>query len=91
MPGEVYEEQITTSDTTAHAVESAQKYLKFGVIYVDTQNCYIGDKDNQRLLLEACSPVDMSKALPLVNVDLATLYYKAATSGSVVHIVGTLQ
>ena len=91
MTGEIYETQITTTDTTAHAVESAQKYLKFGVIYCDTQNCYVGDADNQRFLLEAGTPADMSKALPLVNVDLATLYYKAAVSGAVVHVVGTLQ
>ena len=91
MAGEVYETQITTSDTNAHAVESAQKFLKFGILYVDTQNCYLGDADNQRFLVNAGSPLDTSKAVALINVDLATLYYKAATSGSVIHIVGTLQ
>lgn len=89
MTGEVYEASKTLSDTVAVQFTTTQTYIKFGVLYCDTQNCYVGDSVAQTFLLEAQTPVDMSKALPLVNVDLSTLYVKAATAGAVVHVVGT--
>jgi hypothetical protein len=79
------------SDTSAHKIESTKTYLKFGMVYCDTQNCYIGDINAQSFLLEAASKYDAGKALPLANVDLSTLYVKAAVSGMVLHIVGTSQ
>lgn len=89
MTGEVYEASKTLANTTAVQFTTTQTYLRFGVLYVDTQNCYIGDSAAQTFLIEAATPVDLSKAVPLVNIDLSTLYVKAAVAGAVVHIFGT--
>jgi hypothetical protein len=85
----LYHKTLTLNDTDVHQIESNTTVLHFGLLYVDTQNLYIGDQTDQAFLVEADSPIDLAKAIPLVDVDLKTVYVKAAVSGAVVHIIGS--
>jgi len=84
-----YHKQFGLANTNATAVESTHIYLRFGVMYVEAQNCYVGDSEEQAFLLQAASPCEMSRALPLVNTDLSSLFTKATQSGTIVHVIGS--
>jgi hypothetical protein len=86
--GRLYHTEKVLADTNKHPIEDGPVFLKFCVIYCDTQNVYVGDEVEQLFLIEAGSPCDMSKALPLTYIDLSTVYVKAAVSGAILHIVG---
>lgn len=87
--GDVYTRTITLGHTHPRRIEDHSIALSMCWVYTKTQNCYLGNQSEQTYLLKARNEHDSVYALPLVNVDLADLYLKAATANAEVHIIGT--
>lgn len=87
--GDVYTRKITLGHTHPRRIEDHSIALSICWLYTKTQNCFVGNQSEQNFLLKATNEHDSAYALPLVNVDLADLYVKAATANAEVHILGT--
>jgi hypothetical protein len=87
---DVFEDSFTLADTQPYQHYKHSQAMCGLVIYVSTQNCYVGRQGKQDFLLAASASFDDRYALKFLNVDLADLHFKAAVAGSVVHLVGTM-
>jgi len=87
--GDVYIRTITLNHTQARQVEHKHILLKRCVVYSQTQAAYVGNQSEQSFQMDATDYCG-SKCLRLTDIDLSSLYVKAAVSGAIVHILGTL-
>jgi len=86
--GDVFADQFTLSDTNPKQPYKNSIPLAMCWIYTSTQNCYLGRLGFQPYLLATTASHSSTYALILANVDLADLWFKAATAGAVVTIIG---
>ncbi|TSA40267.1 hypothetical protein D4Q85_00075 [bacterium] len=87
--GDVFEDVLTFSDTLEHQPYPHSQPMRWLSIYTKTQNCNVGRQGSQNYLLYATDYHVRNYSLPLEFVDLADLWFKAAASGAVVHLIGT--
>jgi len=86
--GAVYTATITLNHTHSQQVEKGPVVLQRCMIYSQTQDAYAGNQSEQNFKLDA-SDYCGAKCLRMTNIDLSTLYFKAAASGAIIHIFGT--
>jgi len=87
--GDVYIRTITLNHTQARQVENKHILLKRGIIYSQAQAAYVGNQSEQSFQIAAADYCS-ANCLKLTDIDLSSLYVKAAVSGAIVHILGTL-
>lgn len=87
--GSVYTRSITLDHTHPRQVEKTTVCLKRCIMYTQTQNAYAGNQTEQTFQMEA-TDVCSAKCLRLTDIDLSTLWVKAAVSGAIIHIFGTI-
>jgi hypothetical protein len=87
--GDIFCDTLTLSDTSPKRFVNESTALSMLWVYTATQNAYVGRKGNQDFLLVATANYTSTDALPLVDVDLADIWFRAATAGAVIHAIGT--
>lgn len=86
--GAIYEEHKYLGDLLATRFTTEPLCLNAALVYVSTQDVYIGNQAGQDFLLDATDYFG-AKSPRIYDLDVSTLWFRAAVVGATVHIIGT--